>query len=355
MFNFDYYKFLKPFLFRMDEEKAHNLAIKALKYNLLPKRKLPQYNSLEIKVMNINFASPIGLAAGFDKNAECIQGLKEQGFAFAECGTVTPLPQLGNDKPRLFRLIDDGAIINRMGFNNKGLDYFCNNLKNRPQDFILGSNIGKNKLSSDAAADYLLCLTKIYNYCDYVTVNISSPNTPNLRDLQRKQDLQILLQAINNKRQELQKIHNKYTPILLKIAPDISDKEAEDIVEEVLANKIDGIIVSNTSLSRDGLKSQSKNEAGGLSGKPIFAKSTDLLKIIYKLTNGKILLIGVGGVTNGMDAYIKIKAGASLVQIYSSLIYHGFDVIHKINSELDALLKYDNFANIKDAVGVEVN
>lgn len=347
-----FYKIIRPFIFTLPPEAGHNIAIATLKYGLVQFPKVRAFPQLTTELFGIKFNNPIGLAAGFDKNAVAISSLLARGFGFIEVGTCTPLAQKGNEKPRLFRLAEDKAIINRFGFNNKGANVFVNNLRGRPKYGIVGANIGKNKTSTDSTADYLTMLDKVYGLSDYITINISSPNTPGLRDLQGKDMLDNLLGAIIAKRIEL---NQKKIPILLKISPDTSTHERADIAEIVLKHGIDGLIVSNTTIGqRDVLLSTHANESGGLSGKPLFRPSTESLRDMYKLTGRKIPIIGVGGIFSGDDAYTKIKSGASLVQIYSALIYEGFALIPRINERLCELLHKDGFKNISDAVGVDV-
>lgn len=357
------YKFLRPIIFKMDSEKAHNLALKFLRYfpNLatcLTIRK--NYGALEQEVCGLNFKNPIGLSAGFDKNGEVVRAMNGFGFGFVEVGTITPEPQPGNEKPRMFRLEKDRAIINRLGFNNKGADNMLKNLKRfnfaksgeKGSKIICGINIGKNKDTKDALKDYLPLIEKFYDKASYITVNISSPNTKNLRDLQNQENLNEFLERIIAKKIEAKKIYQKEVPIFLKLAPDLDEKQQEDIAKIVLENGIDGLIISNTTIDRsDDLKSANKGEAGGLSGKPLFEKSNQVLRNFYKLTNGKLPIIAVGGVFDAKDAYEKIKSGASLVQIYSALIYNGFGMVEKINKDLDGLVRQDGFDNISQVVG----
>lgn len=356
----NYYNILRNWLFYLPEEVAHNMAIFALKNNLLPKRKIEikNQNLLKTNFLGLDFAHPIGLAAGFDKNGEAINGLFNQGFSFVEVGTVTPKPQSGNDKPRLFRLSEDEAIINRLGFNNSGvveLVHKVSGLKKRAG--ILGINIGKNKITSEESAtdDYKYCLQEVYGHADYITINISSPNTPGLRNLQNKENLDGLLSEIKKSADKMEKSHKKKVPILVKLSPDMNDSQLKEAVDIILQNNIDGIIVSNTTIGqREKLRNRANaDQTGGLSGKPLFSPSTEALRKVYKFSEGKIPLIGVGGVSSGADAYAKIRAGASLVQIYTCLIYQGFSAINKITSELSSLLERDGFTSISDAVGVD--
>lgn len=340
-------------LHMLPPECAHDVAIAALRLQLAPSLKTPIYENLNTSLWGREFTNPIGLAAGFDKNATCIPALLRQGFGFIEVGTVTLLPQAGNPKPRLFRLTEDKAIINRMGFNNKGIEEFTTKLAKR-QGGIVGVNIGKNKTSLDPHYDYKALLRKVYLLSDYITINISSPNTPGLRALQGAEELDKLLAVIGEERAELVTHYGKKVPIVVKIAPDINEKEAASIAQVVLMHGIDGLIISNTTIGkREMLQSTHKNETGGLSGKPLLALSTERLKDMYRLTKGKVPLIGTGGIFSGEDAYHKIRAGASLVQIYTAFIYEGFGITGKIAAELSALLKRDGFAQLRDAVGVD--
>jgi len=347
-----FYKLIRPLVFLFEAETSHNLAIAALKFGLVKLPLRQNFPQLETKVFGINFENPVGLAAGFDKNGEVISALIKRGFGFVEVGTCTPLAQPGNPKPRLFRLEEDDAIINRFGFNNKGAKDFINNLKNRPKIGIVGANIGKNKTSTDSVADYITMLEKVYGLSDYITINISSPNTPGLRDLQGKEELDKLLGAIIAKRADL---GGKKIPILLKISPDTTKYQQEDIAQISLKHSIDGLIISNTTIGqRDVLLNDHAGETGGLSGRPLFKISTECLREMYRLTERKIPIIGVGGIFSGDDAYTKIKSGASLVQVYSSLIYEGFGLIPRINERLCELLHKDGLKNISQAVGVDV-
>ncbi len=353
----NFYKIFRPLIFKLDAEITHNLAIKFLKF--MPKAATlfcfnRHYENLQTKLWDIDFANPIGLAAGFDKNAEVINALSKFGFGFLEIGTVTPRMQIGNVKPRLFRLCEDEAIINRLGFNNLGAENFAKNLeKAMPQiSCALGVNIGKNKDTEDMLVDYLTLLKKFYTKATYITVNISSPNLKNLRDLQGGEKLDPFLSEVMKKKNELQNRCKRNVPILLKIAPDLTSDEQEKIAEIALKNKVDGLIISNTTISRDpNLKSGYAAEVGGLSGKPLFEQSNQVLKNIYKFTAGKIPIIGVGGISSAADAYEKIKCGASLVQIYSAFVYEGFGLVEKIKKDLSALVKKDGLKNISQAVG----
>lgn len=346
------YQILRPLIFKIDPEVAHNSAINFLKF--CPKTATlfsvkRDYENLRSKLWSLDFSNPIGMAAGFDKNAEVAATLEKFGFGFVECGTVTPLAQIGNERPRIFRLAEDRAIINRLGFNNLGAEIFKKNL---PKISVpLGINIGKNKDTEEALHDYLPLLEKFHQKASYIAVNISSPNTKNLRDLQNENQLDLFLSEIVKKKNELKS--NK--PILLKVAPDLSESEQEKIAEIVIKNKIDGMIVSNTTIDRDlNLKNKNALEVGGLSGAPLFKKSNETLKNFYKFTEGKIPLIGVGGISSAADAYEKIKCGASLVQIYSAFIYQGFGLVEKIKKELSEKVAVDGFKNISEAVGSKI-
>jgi dihydroorotate dehydrogenase len=303
---------------------------------------------LAVKALGLSFPNPIGLSAGFDKDALAPDAALKLGFGFVECGTVTPLPQPGNPHPRLFRLYEDRAVINRMGFNNKGMEAFAARVAGRARNGILGINIGANKDSADRIADYARAFSRLAQYADYVTVNISSPNTPGLRGLQDHGQLQHLLEAVTDAR------GSGTTPVLLKVAPDIDQAAVECIAEIVLESGIEGIILTNTTLAREGLKSAAKKEAGGLSGAPLFARSTDVLRQMRKFVGGRLVLVGVGGVSSGADAYAKIRAGATLVQLYTALAFHGPGLVARIKRELLALLTRDGFANVGEAVGADL-
>ncbi len=352
------YQIFRPLIFKLDAEKAHNLAINLLKFlpnstTLLTLNR--DYENLHTRLWNLDFTNPIGMAAGFDKNAEVFATLAKFGFGFVESGSVTPKPQSGNDRPRIFRLAEDEAIINRLGFNNFGAEIFAQNITKNSVKFkgILGINIGKNKDSENALDDYLTLLERFYENASYITINISSPNTKNLRDLQKEDQLEIFLSEIAKKKNELQKRCKKNTPLLLKVAPDLTSQEQEKIAAIVIKNQIDGMIISNTTISRSqNLKNKFANEGGGLSGKPLFDLSTQVLKNFYQLTEGKIPLIGVGGISSAEDANEKIKNGASLVQIYSAFIYQGFGLVEKIKKDLSEMVKKDGFENISQAVGI---
>jgi dihydroorotate dehydrogenase len=352
----DSFSLLRPFIHSLPPETAHNLGLWALRHDLWPSAPLQELPSLHVNALGLTFPNPIGLAAGFDKNAVAIDGLLKLGFGFVEAGTVTPKPQPGNPQPRLFRLVEDRAVINRLGFNNEGLERFVANFTARKLKGIAGANIGKNKDSTDAIADYVTGLKAVYPHADYITVNISSPNTPGLRDLQQHEHLTALLKPLQQSRQECSQKHNRHVPMLLKVAPDLSDQEMEAIAESVLAHGMDGLIVSNTTISRpDSLKSNHRSETGGLSGAPLFALSTQCLKRFYRLTGGKIILVGVGGISSPEQAYAKIRAGATLVQFYTTLVYQGFSAPSRIRTVLAKMLEKDGFSNVQQAVGVDAS
>ena len=343
-----FYSFLKSLLFLFDPEIAHRITINYLKFARFKKPKL--YKVLQSEVFGLNFQNPIGIAAGFDKNGEVAHNLINLGFGFSEVGTVTPKPQPGNPRPRVFRLKDDRAIINRLGFNSVGFSEVKTKLE-KIGDNIIGVNIGANKNSKDFSEDYIKGIKFFSTLASYITINISSPNTPGLRNLEVLENLDVLLDKINNLEREdlLIKI-----PILLKISPDLEADNLKYLCEKVLSSKIDGLIISNTTISRDSISTYTL-EKGGLSGKPIFDISTKQLRMAYKYTNGKIPLIGVGGVDSAEKAYEKIKNGASLIQLYTGLVYNGPNLIKDINEDLSSLIERDGYSNISEAVGAEVN
>ncbi len=344
------FSLLKPFLFKIDPETAHDLAIKSLKYNFLPEDifKVANEDILETEVFNEKIKNPIGLAAGFDKSAEVYNSLFRFGFGFIEVGTVTPVEQFGNPKPRVFRLEKDRALINRLGFNNDGLEEVSKRLeKNSPNGF-LGINIGPNKDSNDRIEDYLKCIKKIYNFANYITINISSPNTPGLRDFHDESILQKLLKNIT----EFTKKNNIQKPLTLKVSPDMSESEISKIIELMKKFNIQGVIISNTTdKNRENLTGTHKSETGGLSGKPLSKISNDLIKKFYKEIGGKITIIGVGGVNSGLTAYEKLKSGANLLQLYTGMIYEGPGIVKKIKVELIDILKKDKIKNVSEIVG----
>jgi len=343
--------FLK-LLRNLNPESSHHISILSLKYLSRFLETTYKDEILNTSFGNLTFDNPIGIAAGYDKNAEVVDSLFKMGFGFVECGTVTPVAQYGNPKPRIFRLKEDRGIVNRLGFNNCGINQFSKNFNQRnPHLGVTGINIGPNKDSNNFIDDYLKVYNSIYEYTDYVTLNVSSPNTKNLRDLQRTEDLSILTYEINSFR-ESKEIRKK---IVLKIDPDSTEEDYSKIINIVQKNKIDGLIVSNTSISRpEFLKSYHKNQFGGLSGAPIKEQSNKVLRFISKETQGELMLIGVGGIERAQDVYEKIKIGASLVQIYSALTYNNLGFINEMNQELSTCLRNDGFSNVKEAVGIEI-
>ena len=344
------YKTISTLLQKADPELAHSLAIKFIKNNYLPLNLLISQASpkLEINVLGKVFKNPIGLAAGFDKNAEIYNSIFKLGFGFAEVGTITPLPQYGNPKPRVFRLPEDEAIINRLGFPSLGMEKVKAIIQNNEPTGILGINIGPNKENTSKIEDYLKCFEYFCNLCDYICINISSPNTPNLRDLHEKNKIEELLVAIKLKQKQL----NNTTKVLLKISPDITKKNISELATIALNQKIDGVVLTNTTIDRNkNLKSSNQGELGGLSGKPLQQSSNFIIKEFYKIIEKKIPIIGVGGVFDGKSALDKIKSGASLIQLYTSMVYEGPYVANKINKELESLLEVEEFENLQDAVG----
>ena len=334
------YSAIRKVLFKFDPETIHELTIKSFKatgatpLNLLYRQKVIQK---PVDVMGITFPNPVGLAAGLDKNGECIDAFAAMGFGFVEIGTITPRPQPGNDKPRIFRLPEANAIINRMGFNNKGVDYLIDQVRKAKFKGVLGINIGKNKDTPDENAkdDYIICIRKVYNYATYITVNISSPNTPGLRSLQYGDALNELLAALKVEQKALAEQYNKYVPVAVKIAPDLNEEEVNSIAQSLIDNDIDGVIATNTTLSREGVEGlEHCDEMGGLSGAPVKEKSTQVIKLLAKALDNKLPIIGVGGIANGKDAQEKIDAGAKLVQVYSGFIYQGPDLVTDIVNTL---------------------
>ena len=337
------YRLFRPALFRLDPETAHHLTLAGLNaaYSLgLSRIVSPRPPDDPRTVMGLNFPNPVGLAAGLDKNGDCINGLAALGFGFIEIGTVTPLPQPGNPKPLLFRLPQANAIINRMGFNNHGVNKLIENVRHAKYQGILGINIGKNAATpiEKAADDYLICLRKVYAFASYITVNISSPNTRNLRQLQDEDALNDLLIQLKAEQQKLANTHGKYVPIALKIAPDLETEQIVQIARLLVQHRIDGVIATNTTLSREGVANLPHGtETGGLSGSPVRDKSTAVIRQLAAELKGALPIIGVGGILSGADAAEKITAGASLVQIYSGLVYRGPALISEACAAIRAL------------------
>ncbi len=336
-----------PLLRRMDPETAHRLALRALRAGLGPRRATITSPRLRTRVAGLDLPNPLGLAAGFDKNAEAVGPLLAAGFGFIEVGAATPLAQPGNPRPRLFRLPEDRAVINRFGFNNDGVAAIAARLAARPRAGVVGLNLGANKASPDRAADFARVLAEAGRFIDFATINVSSPNTERLRDLQGGEALRALLAGVAEANRALE----RPVPLFLKIAPDLTDADLAALVAVALEAGIDGIVATNTTLARDGLKSRHAQEAGGLSGDPLFARSTAVLARVHALSGGRLPLIGVGGVGSADEAYAKIRAGASAVQLYSALVHGGLALVPRILAGLDALLARDGFATVADAVG----
>jgi dihydroorotate dehydrogenase len=333
---------------KIDPETAHGLTIAALKAGFGPRQGPTDDPILSVQIAGLNLPNCIGLAAGFDKHGEVPASMGRAGFGFVECGTVTPLPQPGNPRPRVFRIVKDQTVINRYGFNSVGLERFAANLSHRPTDLITGANIGANKDSTDRPGDYVTGLKRLWPLADYFTANVSSPNTPGLRDLQAKAALDELLGRLAEARKDLP----GHKPLFLKVAPDLDEAQIDDICTSVLANGLDGIIVGNTTLWRpDGLRGPHAGESGGLSGVPLFERSTAVLRLFSQRMEGRLPLIGCGGVGNGVDAYEKIRAGASAVQLYTMLTFHGPGLVQKIKRELTGCLRGDGFKSVAEAVG----
>ena len=348
------FSFLRPFIFNLDPEKAHELAIKSLKYNFLPENLFSVENEeiLKTTLFGKEIKNPIGLAAGFDKSAEVYNEIFKLGFGFVEVGTVTPKQQYGNEKPRIFRLEKDQALINRLGFNNDGSEIIKKRIENNVPNGLLGINIGPNKDSQDMVNDFLECAKIFFPLGDYITINISSPNTEGLRKFHNSEYLKELLLKID----QIRKQSNFNKSFLLKISPDLEDTFIENIIELVLQNNIDGLILTNTTNeNRENLLDNKKNERGGLSGKPIRNLSTELIKKFYKHLKGKIPIIGVGGVDSGKSAFEKLAAGASAIQLYTGMIYKGPSIVKQIKKELIDIMKIKGFNNIKEIQGSNLN
>ena len=347
-----FYRAARPLLFALPAEAAHGLAVFALANGFVPGRAGRDDPILACRVWGLDFANPIGLAAGFDKDARAIDGALALGFGFVEAGTVTPLPQPGNAKPRLFRLAADDAVINRLGFNSGGLDAFAERLRRRGKGpGIVGANLGRNRETADETADFERGVATLAPLADYLVVNVSSPNTPGLRELQRRDALAALVARLAAARD---RAAARRPPLLVKVAPDLDAPGRRDVAEVALAGGIDGLIVGNTTVARPpGLKSRHRDEAGGLSGRPLLAPSTEALADFRRLTAGRIPLVGCGGVASGADAYAKIRAGASLVQLYTALALQGPGLLVRIKRDLAALLRADGFGSVAQAVGAD--
>ncbi len=373
------YNHLRPLLFRVNPETAHQLVMGMLKIAPFAVRMMtppvPRTNALSQTLWGKTFPHPVGLAAGLDKNGEAIEGLFQCGFSFLEVGTVTPKAQPGNPKPRLFRLVDDEALINRMGFNNDGVAQLCRNVTRQRRTGIVGINIGKNKVTpnEDAVNDYITCLEAAIPYADYIAVNVSSPNTPGLRDLQSEDSLVPLVTELRDLRdallpstsrgpnfknaKELEKKghegrdNKRFVPLLVKLAPDLTDESIVSLTKSLLAAGADGFIATNTTISREGLHSAKAAETGGLSGKPLSSRANYVTSLMYNVTKGRVPIMGSGGIMSAQDAYNRILAGANLVQIYTGFIYHGPRIVYDIAQSVAAWMARDGFSSIEDAVG----
>jgi dihydroorotate dehydrogenase len=371
---FEGMKRINPLFGLLDPESAHTLAVWAASKGLVPKAKRPDPEVLQTSLWGRNFSNPVGLAAGFDKDAKAVEGLLGLGFGFVEVGSVTPVPQEGNLKPRVFRIREEEAIINRYGFNSEGIMAVAKRLGassgklkqeetvngRRPTGGkagpgILGVNLGKNKISTSSSSDYVQGVHSLAQYADYLVINVSSPNTPGLRMLQGRKELKNLLKTVLAARDEMQWATEGPPPLLVKIAPDLSHEDLVDIAAVALSGGVDGLVISNTTVSRpESVKGlPNADETGGLSGKPLLKISTDILREMYQLTRGRVPLVGVGGVSSGQDAYAKIRAGASLVQLYTAFAYEGPAVIPRIKAELAACLEADGFKSVAEAVGAD--
>ena len=339
---------IRSLIFKLDPETAHDLAIKSLKFNFIYQNKIKKNKSIETEIFGKKIPNPIGIAAGFDKDAEVYNSLFKLGFGFVEVGTVTPLNQYGNPKPRIFRLEEDEALINRLGFNSSGSEKVKSRIISNSPKGLFGINIGPNKDTNNKEEDYLIGLRKFYNLADYLTINISSPNTENLRSFHNEDELSKLLDLVEKEK----KILKTNIPIVVKISPDIKDENINIIAELLLKHNVEAVIISNsTDRNRENLSNINKLEKGGLSGKPLEKKSNELINKFYKILKNKIKIIGVGGVDSGQSVYQKIINGASLVQLYTGMIYKGPSIVSKINEELINILENERVKNISDIVG----
>jgi dihydroorotate dehydrogenase len=344
---------LMPLVRLLPPERAHDATLRALELGQAVLRRHRDDPILAVRLWGRDFPNPVGLAAGFDKDARVPDAMLRLGFGFVEIGSVTPRPQPGNPQPRLFRLPEDGAVINRFGFNSEGVEAARARLaRRRGRPGILGANLGKNRDATDATADYVAGVRALAPLADYIVVNVSSPNTPGLRDLQRRSEVTALIERIRDARDAA--VPANPPPLVVKIAPDLSQEERADLAAVALETRLDGLIVSNTTVARPPeLRSEHAHEPGGLSGRPLFAPSTELLAEIYRMTEDRVPLIGVGGVASGRDAYLKVRAGASLVQLYTGLIYGGPGLVRRIKAELAACLRRDGFRSVAEAVGID--
>jgi dihydroorotate dehydrogenase len=345
------YRIARPLLRCIDPETAHRATIWALKAGLVRGVGMqPDDPILRCRLWDVDFPNPLGLAAGFDKNAEVADAMLALGFGFVELGTVTPRPQPGNPRPRLFRLYEDEGVINRFGFNSAGLAAFTERLAQRKRAGIVGANVGKNRETEDAATDYVIGVAAVAPLADYIVINVSSPNTPGLRALQQRAQIEALITRVLAARASAAAA--RLPPILAKVGPDLTDQQLADIAEVALATRLDGLIISNTTVERpQSLRSAHAKEAGGLSGRPLFQAATACLARAYRLTAGRIPIVGCGGVASGADAYAKIRAGASLVQLYTALVFQGPELVARIKQDLAARLRADGFGAVAEAVG----
>jgi len=349
------YRLVRPVLGLLDPETAHRAAIGALKLGLAGRGPGAHPPVLHTRLWGIDFPNPVGLAAGFDKDAEVVDAMLGVGFGFVEAGSVTPRPQPGNPRPRLFRLDEDGAVINRFGFNSRGLAAFAARLRARAgRPGVVGANVGKNKATEDAAADYAAGIEALAGLAEYLVCNVSSPHTPGLRGLQARTQIQALLERVLEARARAAPQGRRLPALLAKVGPDLTEAQVGDIAEVALATGIDGLIVGNTTVERPpGLRSRHREETGGLSGRPLLPQANACLAAMYRYTGGRIPIIGCGGISSAADAYARIRAGASLVQLYSALVYHGPALVGRITAGLAALLQADGYAHVADAVGVD--
>jgi dihydroorotate dehydrogenase len=357
MANFPF-RLARPLLHLLDPEAAHRATIWALKHGFAGAAATVDDPVLATRVWDLEFTNPLGLAAGFDKDAEVVDAMLALGFGFVEAGTVTPLPQPGNPRPRLFRLTEDHGVINRFGFNSKGLAAFTARLKERRErgmaHRVVGANVGKNRDAEDAAADYAKGVEVTCGLADYLVCNLSSPNTPGLRNLQARDQMREVIERVLDARMRASDGGGRAPPLLVKVGPDLDNEAIRDIADVALATKIDGLIVGNTTLDRPAtLRSRHANEGGGLSGLPLLPKASACLAEMYRCVGGHLPLIGCGGVASGAHAYAKIRAGASLVQLYSALVYHGPELITRIKRDLAERLRADGFKSVSDAVGAD--
>jgi dihydroorotate dehydrogenase len=351
------FRLTRPLLGMFDAETAHRLTLATLRLGLVPAGPAIDSPALAISVMGLRFPNPVGLAAGFDKDAKVVDAVLKQGFGFVEVGSLTPEPQAGNPRPRLFRLSEDQAVINRLGFNNDGqAAAFARLERRRDRPGIVGVNIGANRTTTDRIGDYLLGIARFNRLADYITLNVSSPNTPGLRRLQDRRELEVLLARLKEERARAGERDGRTAPLLLKIAPDLDETSLADIAEVAIESAaLDGLIITNTTLSRPALRSRHAHEAGGLSGRPLFELSTRMLASMYRLTGGRLPLVGVGGIASAADAWSKVRAGASLLQLYSALVYQGPDLVRAINLGLSERLEQHRLPHLAAAVGTDVD